>query len=343
MNRLSKILWAIIIAVVATIGYSISNRASVEPNPMPAIDLSEKSAVQPIGTLKGRPFQELVDLSNRLTGILYDRTLGRGRRAELLSQLLQADYNEMYQGVLQADEAYERCCDGPCFAAIQDTIIGSYTDETLDAFWYYEIKGQDSVLMFDMQAYKACMSNETASNETLARLEAEISLKNQQTERIYSPDGRYAVYITVALDPYVREQILAGKNMHEGLFINGLNGIELTDNGTERVLIAPGCGGANNYIENPIWSFNSESVFFSSGDTFMPSWAVYRYDVASGELMHLSDGNLIELIADEPYAGYLKVCKSCFVDGETGWHWYYAAISPNGEKEVQLTEPSLDF
>ena len=332
-----------IIAVVAIVGYSISNKATVEPNPMPATDLSEKSTVQPIGTLKGRPFQELVDLSNRLTGILYDRTLSRGRRAELLSQMLQADYHEMYQGVLQADEAYERCCDGPCFAAIQDTIIGSYTDETLDAFWYYEIKGQDSVLMFDMQAYNACMSDETASNETLAQLEAEIALDNLNAERFFSPDGRCAVYITVALDPYVREQILAGKDVRDGRFINGLNGVDLTGDGTERVLIIPGSGAAKDYIGTLLWSLDSESVFFSSGDAFMPSWGVYRYDFASGEISIVSGGYLIEMITDEPYAGYLKVCKSCFVDGETGRHWYYAAISPDGEKEAQLTEPSLEL
>ena len=119
----------------------------------PILQNPQKDIVRPIGRLKGRSFQELVNLSNDLTNIMYDYRLSQTRRAEILSIMLQTDYNHMYQGVKEADESCRRHCDGPCFAAIQDTIIASYTDETLDVFWYYEKRGKDSVLMFDMDAF----------------------------------------------------------------------------------------------------------------------------------------------------------------------------------------------
>lgn len=118
----------------------------------------DSRAIAPIGKLKGRSFQELVDLSHHLTTIMYDNTLTQDRRAEILSIMLQTDYDHMYEGVKEADDARARQCDGPCFAALKDTIIGSYTDETLDVFWYYEKRGMDSVLMFDMDAYNQFFS-----------------------------------------------------------------------------------------------------------------------------------------------------------------------------------------
>lgn len=61
--------------------------------------------------------------------------------------------------VSEVDRCISECCDSPCFAAIQDSIIYSYTDETLDVYWYYKVQGQDSVLMFNMAEYKKITRN----------------------------------------------------------------------------------------------------------------------------------------------------------------------------------------
>lgn len=61
--------------------------------------------------------------------------------------------------VSEVDRCISECCDSPCFAAIQDSIIYSYTDETLDVYWYYKVQGQDSVLMFNIVEYKKIIRN----------------------------------------------------------------------------------------------------------------------------------------------------------------------------------------
>lgn len=330
--------------LVGAVWYYVSTTEPTEvylykaPDKQPDAD----ATINPIGRLNGRPFCQLVEISNKLTAILYDRSLSRERRAEILSTMLKADYREMYEGAVLADESREQHCDGPCFAAIQDTIIRSYTDETLDVFWYYERQGQDSVLMFDMQAYNRYL-NENESNEEIIRLNAEIELNNESAERVFSPDNKYAVYVTAALDPYAREQILAGREVSDGLFIYGITLIDIVENNTPRILVEPGSGVANDYIRNIIWNLDSDAIFFSSGDAFASSWNVYRCDIENGHVGILSDGNLVEMLTDEPYECYLKVLKSCFVEGKEGRHWYYSAISPDGNTEVRLTEPSLDI
>ena len=103
---------------------------------------------------KGRAFQELLDMSESLNSILHCDTLDVTQRASILSQITNKPYSEMNALVSEVDRCISECCDSPCFAAIQDSIIYSYTDETLDVYWYYKVQGQDSVLMFNMAEYK---------------------------------------------------------------------------------------------------------------------------------------------------------------------------------------------
>lgn len=104
--------------------------------------------------LKGRPFQELVELSGSLNIILFCDTLNAPQRADLLSRIMHRDYSEMMAMVSEVDRCILQRCDSPCFDAIQDSIIYSSTDETLDVYWHYETQGQDTVLRFNMAAYK---------------------------------------------------------------------------------------------------------------------------------------------------------------------------------------------
>ena len=102
---------------------------------------------------KGRVFQELVSMSGSLNSILYCDTLDVAQRASILSKITNKPYSEMNALVSEVDRCISECCDSPCFAAIQDSIIYSYTDETLDVYWYYKVQGQDSVLMFNIVEY----------------------------------------------------------------------------------------------------------------------------------------------------------------------------------------------
>ena len=115
------------------------------------IDLLEVQLSEP---LKGRTFKELLDISESLNSILFCDTLDVEQRANILSQITNKPYSEMNAFVSDVDHCISKCSDSPCFAAIQDSIIYSYTDETLDVYWYYEVQGQDSVLMFNMAEYK---------------------------------------------------------------------------------------------------------------------------------------------------------------------------------------------
>ena len=103
---------------------------------------------------KGRAFQELLDMSESLNSILHCDTLDVAQRASILSKITNKPYSEMNALVSEVDRCISECCDSPCFAAIQDSIIYSYTDETLDVYWYYKVQGQDSVLMFNIVEYK---------------------------------------------------------------------------------------------------------------------------------------------------------------------------------------------
>ena len=149
------------IIIAALCGYFIYERIEPTSTADPSA-ISQPAAPSPLELLKGqfkkplkgRPFQELVDLSGSLNNILFCDTLDATQRAKFLSQILHKDYSEMIAMVAEVDRCILKRCDSPCFDAIQDSIIYSYTDETLDVYWYYEIQGQDSVLMFNMAAYK---------------------------------------------------------------------------------------------------------------------------------------------------------------------------------------------
>lgn len=79
---------------------------------------------------KGRAFQELLDMSESLNSILHCDTLDVAQRASILSKITNKPYSEMNALVSEVDRCISECCDSPCFAAIQDSIIYSYTDET---------------------------------------------------------------------------------------------------------------------------------------------------------------------------------------------------------------------
>ena len=97
------------------------------------------------------------------------------------------------------------------------------------------------------------------------------------------------------------------------------------------------------YISNIEWNLESNAIYFTSNNGTIGSCEVYRCDIRTEKITLISDRSLCGLILDAPHIGFIKVMKSCFVEGKGGRYWYLAAISPNGETEIKLSEPSLDM
>ena len=293
--------------------------------------------------LKGRPFQELVDLSEELNDILFCAKLSPEQRAE---RLLAKGAPMAYADLLEMAEAIDYCerqqCDGPCFAAIQDTIIRSVTDETLDVYWYYEVRGKDSVLMFDMERYNAWLAFLSKEQAHIDEWNKRADIETENAERIFSADMKYVVYISTHPNPFFRDEVIAGETEGCSIYRNGIRLID-RQSGTSRQIVAPGQDPIKENIVNLIWNLESDVVYFTSyGDTAGSS-EIFSYSLATRRVACLSSGNLVGLILDEPYIGYLKILNSCFIEGQGGRYWYYAALSPDGKTEIRLTEPSMNI
>ena len=328
------------------------NLASASDSIKAATAMSYGESAKPTGQsdkrirpLKGRPFQELVDLSEELNDILFCTKLIPEQRAERLlakgAPMAYADLLEMAQWI---DYCKRQQCDAPCFAAIQDSIIRSATDETIDVYWYYEVRGQDSVLMFDMESYKRGLEWEASSHAqaNIDEWNKRADMETENAERIFSADMKYAVYISTHPNPIFRDEVIAGETEGCSIYRNGICLID-RQSGTSRQIVAPGQDPIKENIANLIWNLESNVIYFMSyGDT-AGSADVYSCNIFTAKVDLLSGGNLVELILDEPYIGYLKILNSCFIEGQGGRYWYYAALSPDGKTEIRLTEPSMDI
>ncbi|WP_304379465.1 hypothetical protein [uncultured Parabacteroides sp.] len=158
-----KYLIIIIIGILLSLCYAIVssekdteclNRQKITAVDGESMEQTEHSNER-VRPLKGRPFQELVDLCEELNDILFCTMLKSEQRAEaLLAKGAPMEYTALIEMAKLVNLSEKQQCDAPCFAAIQDSIIRSATDETLDVYWYYKVQGQDSVLMFNMAEYK---------------------------------------------------------------------------------------------------------------------------------------------------------------------------------------------
>ena len=177
----------------------------------------------------------------------------------------------------------------------------------------------------------------------IAELNEVAKAENENAERFFSPDMKYAAYISESLDPFIERSIINGTYIADGpQYINGIDLIELT---TEQVhqLVRPNQEMTGEYISNIEWNLESNAIYFTSNNGTIGSCEVYRCDIRTGKITLISDGSLCGLILDAPHIGFIKVMKSCFVEGKGGRHWYLAAISPDGKTEIKLSEPSLDM
>lgn len=351
---MKKIIIALLVAGIASlVGYTLlSGEHTLSVGTLPDTISNEFrqtiTAPATIPPFKGHRFQTLINFSNELNAILFNRELTAECRAEqLVAKGAPMNYDELVVMAHDSDYACYECCDGPCFAAIQDSIIRSNTDETLDVYWYYEVQGQDSVLMFDMERYK--MENgETAflsdPQTTVDTLNEQAAKDNENAERFFSPDMRYAAFVSHALDPYLRDQLMTGESLSEEEY-PFIDGICLTDrnSGSTYTLVEPGQKDVCEHIGNLVWNLESDVIYFTSyGDTAGSS-GVYSYSLATRKVAFLSGGGVVGLILDEPHIGWLKILNSCFFEGKGGRYWYYAALSPDGKTEIRLTEPSMDI
>ena len=177
----------------------------------------------------------------------------------------------------------------------------------------------------------------------IAELNEVAKAENENAERFFSSDMKYAAYISESLDPFIKRSIINGTYIaDEPQYINGIDLIELTT-GQVRQLVCPNQEMTAEYISNIEWNLESNAIYFTSNNGSIGSYEVYRCDIRTGKITLISDGSLCGLILDAPHIGFIKVMKSCFVEGKGGRHWYLAAISPDGKTEIKLSEPSLDM
>ncbi len=122
-----KYLIIIIIGIWLVLCYTAvqSDKDAEYPNPHGAVTLDEESAEQTghsnkcVRPLKGRPFQELVDLSEKLNSILFCTKLKSEKRADiLLANEAPMEYADLLEMARSIDYCEKQQCDGPCFAAI---------------------------------------------------------------------------------------------------------------------------------------------------------------------------------------------------------------------------------
>lgn len=177
----------------------------------------------------------------------------------------------------------------------------------------------------------------------IAELNEVAKAENENAERFFSPDMKYAAYISESLDPFIERSVINGNYIADGpQYINGIDLIELTT-GQARQLVRPNQEMTGEYISNIEWNLESNAIYFTCNNGTIGSYEVYRCDIRTGKITLISDGSLCGLILDAPHIGFIKVMKSCFVEGKGGRHWYLAAISPDGKTEIKLSEPSLDM
>lgn len=218
--------------IVSFVGYALF---SGEHNPSLMDDSTNTTPIEMRQTItapatippfKGHRLQTLIDFSNELNGILFNRELTAERRAELLAAKgAPMNYNDLVAMAHDSDYAYYEQCDGPCFDAIQDSIIRSYTDETLFYYWYYTEEA-DSVLMFDMEAFhrdyphiftSTAPSNPNEnSSDALQELLKEMEKFNTESAILSSSDGRYTAQLICTIHPDIEALVAKGITNFEG-------------------------------------------------------------------------------------------------------------------------------
>ena len=305
-----------------------------------------------IPPFKGHRFQTLIDFSDELNAILYNRELTAERRAELLvAKGAPMSIDDLVAMVYDSDYAYYECCDGPCFDAIQDSIICSYTDDTLSDYWYYT-EGDDSVLMFDMEAFRrdyphVFMSAESSAydedySDTLQALHKEMEMFNTESAILQSPDGRYTAQLICTIHPYIEKLAAKGITNFEGetLFKYG---VRLYDKQTDTTLdLFDALYQNGDQIGVIQWDLYCDTLYYDNGHSFGPSWGVYGYEIENNKVVRISSGFLQRVITGSEYEGYIEIITS-YLAKEGGRYWYKGAISPDRKIEIQLTEPSLNF
>ncbi len=290
----------------------------------------------PIPPFRGHSLRALIDFSNDLNAILCNRKLSAEQRADSLFQKgAPMNREELLGFVYDSDYAYYQGCDGPCFDAIQDSVVGSFTDEIFADYYYYE--GPDSVLKMDMVAFRRDYPNVSP----LETLKDESAAYNKESPVLYSSDKHYTAQIVTVVHPYTKRLIEENKLKSLEFESHLKYGIRLHDlqSGTVKDLYDEIYRNGDD-ICRIAWSAEGSILYFNNGGDTIPSFGVYAYDPANGEVKNISGGYLSRVITGGEYAGYIEVVKSYIAKGG-GRYWYKAIISPENKEEIRLTEPSM--
>lgn len=355
---MKKIIIALLVAGLASfVGYALLSGEHNSADEIVADTTQDKVghieiAPATIPPFKGHRLQTLIDFSNELNAILFNRELTAERRAELLvTKGAPMSFDDLVAMAHDSDYAYYERCDGPCFDAIQDTIIRSYTDEILSDYWYYT-EGADSVLMFDMEAFRRDYPHIFTSTEkskpnvdnanVLQELQKEVEQFIAESAVLLSYDGRYTAQLICTIHPNIETLVAKGITNFEGE-TRFKYGVRLCDKQTDTTLDLFNTlyqnGGQIDVIQ---WGLDSNTLYYDNGHSSGPSWGVYGYDIVHNEIIKIGSGFLQQIIKEGKFKGCIEVITSYYAK-EGGWYWYKAAISPDGKKEIRLTEPSMDF
>ena len=168
---------------------------------------------------------------------------------------------------------------------------------------------------------------------------------NKTAKRISAPNGKYKAFISSDISIDILEQILRGRSNLEGENIY-LNGLCLMTGDSIKSLYYPlsdqSTWKLGSCITNLAWSLDSDIIYFTNGDQVISSYGVYAYDLNTHSIVAIASGILNRVIPDGEYRGYLEVTTSYYAK-EGGCYWYKAAISPDGETKIKLSEPSLNM
>lgn len=175
----------------------------------------------------------------------------------------------------------------------------------------------------------------------LEMLQDESDEYNKDSPILYSSDYQYTAQIVTVVHPYTKRLIEENKLKSLEFESHLKYGIRLHDlqSGTVKDLYDEIYRNGDD-ICRIAWSAEGSILYFNNGGDTIPSFGVYAYDPANGEVKNISGGYLSRVITGGEYAGYIEVVKSYIAKGG-GRYWYKAIISPENKEEIRLTEPSM--
>lgn len=105
--------------------------------------------------------------------------------------------------------------------------------------------------------------------------------------------------------------------------------------------------GKATYIFSPVFSINDNNIFFLT-DAWAVSSAVFSFDLASGKMRYITDGNTVDVIENGQYKGNLLLNQHQYYKSSSGSYDYYNIVDESGKmiktlgSELEKAKQELD-